>query len=81
MKASEFRKLIREEVKTVVNEAPGQMRDNKDNIKIFMDMLKNPTTKKKAILDLLDILNDNKVVAQQFDEVMSHYVDEPYRGL
>jgi hypothetical protein len=80
MKITELKNLIHEEVRKAVNEAPGQQRDNKVNIKIFIDMLKNPATKKEAISDLLDILNDNKVAAQQFDEVMSHYVDKPYRG-
>jgi len=80
MKITEFRKLIQEEVRKALNEAPGQQRDNKVNIRIFIDMLKNPATKKEVISDLLDVLNDNKIAAQQFDEMMSHYVDEPYRG-
>ena len=81
MKAAEFRKLIREEVRKIVKETAGQARDNKDNILGFRSLLRNPSKSKEVMKDFEDILNDNKQFAEEFDNMISNFLDEPIRGL
>ena len=81
MKAAEFRKLIREEVRKIVKETVGQARDNKDNILGFRSLLRNPSKSKEVMKDFEDILNDNKQFAEEFDNMISNFLDEPIRGL
>lgn len=81
MKKQELQSIIREEVANALNEAAGQTRDNKQNVAALLGIIKNPkdygVTLKDVVKELIDILNDNKQFAVDFDNMISNIVDEP----
>ena len=83
MKASELQKLIREEVRKVLNEAVGQARDNAENVNGLTSLLRNASIAKQVKAELVDLLSEPeyKKFAQSFDNMISNYLDEPIRGL
>ena len=88
MKITEFRKLIREEVRKVLksgklNEAVGQARDNAENVNGLTSLLRNASIAKQVKAELVDLLSEPeyKKFAQSFDNMISNYLDEPIRGL
>jgi hypothetical protein len=84
MKQSEFRALIREEVKKLVKEGTaGQTRDNIDNVKALRTLFRKPEIALDLIEELVDLLNEPqyKKFAQDFDNMISNKLDEPIRGM
>ena len=69
MKLSEFRKLIREEVSKMLNEAPGQIRDNSDNINALISLLRKPGINKEVKSELMELLSEpqHRKFAQDFE--------------
>jgi len=78
MKLSELRKAIREEVRKVVNEAPGQIRDNSDNINALISLLRKPGINKEVKSELMELLSEpqHRKFAQDFDNMISNFIDE-----
>ena len=78
MKQSEFRKLIREEVRKMLNEAPGQIRDNSDNINALISLLRKPGINKEVKSELMELLSEpqHRKFAQDFDNMISNFIDE-----
>ena len=78
MKAQEFRKLIREEVRKMLNEAPGQIRDNSDNINALISLLRKPGINKEVKSELMELLSEpqHRKFAQDFDNMISNFIDE-----
>lgn len=78
MKLTEFRNLIREEVRKVVNEAPGQIRDNSDNINALISLLRKPGINKEVKSELMELLSEpqHRKFAQDFDNMISNFIDE-----
>ena len=78
MKLSEFRKLIREEVSKMLNEAPGQIRDNSDNINALISLLRKPGINKEVKSELMELLSEpqHRKFAQDFDNMISNFIDE-----
>ena len=78
MKTSEFKKLIREEVRKMLNEAPGQIRDNSDNINALVSLLRKPGINKEVKSELMELLSEpqHRKFAQDFDNMISNFIDE-----
>ena len=78
MKLSEFKKLIREEVRKMLNEAPGQIRDNSDNINALISLLRKPGINKEVKSELMELLSEpqHRKFAQDFDNMISNFIDE-----
>jgi hypothetical protein len=78
IKTSEFKKLIREEVGNVLKEAPGQIRDNSDNVNALVSLFRRPGINKEVKLELTELLSEpeHRKFAQDFDNMISNFIDE-----
>ena len=78
MKTSEFKKLIREQVRKMLKEAPGQIRDNRDNINALTSLLRQPGINKEVKSELMELLSEpqHRKFAQDFDNMISNFIDE-----
>lgn len=85
MKKIQLKNLIREEIRRVLKEdsAVGQARDNSQNVNGLVSLLRKPAIAKEVKAELVDLLSEPayKKFAQDFDNMISNYLDKPIRGL